>query len=61
MDELVNQVVQRTGIPQDKARMAVDVVLDFLKAKVPGPVAGQIDSALSGGGGLSGSLGKLGV
>lgn len=58
MDELVNQVAQRTGLAPDKARTAVDTVLGFLKTRLPGPIASQLDSALSGqGGGMAGGLG----
>lgn len=64
MDEIVSQVVQRTGIPEDKARMAVKVVLDQLRGRLPAPIASQLDSALGGGagggGGAAGSLGGLG-
>jgi hypothetical protein len=49
MDELINQVAQRTGLAPDKARTAVDTVLGFLKNKLPAPVASQLDGALSGG------------
>ncbi len=31
MEELVNQVVQKTGISQDQARQAVQVVLRYVK------------------------------
>jgi uncharacterized protein (DUF2267 family) len=48
MDELINQVAQRTGLAPDKARTAVDTVLGFLKTRLPGPIASQLDSALSG-------------
>lgn len=64
MDELVKLVSQKTGLPDDKARMAVQTVIDYLKKKLPAPVAGQIDAALSGGGvagaakSLGGMLGK---
>lgn len=51
MDELVNQVAQRTGLAPDKARTAVDTVLGFLKTRLPGPIAAQLDSAVAGGGG----------
>jgi len=64
MNELISQVVQRTGIPEDKARMAVETVLGFLKTKLPAPIAGQIDNVVGGGGGEGGGLsdvaGKLG-
>jgi hypothetical protein len=57
MEELVKMVAQRVGIPEDKARMAVDVVVNQLKSKLPGPVSGQIDNAISGQGG--GGLGDM--
>ena len=61
MDELVKQVASRIGVPEDKARMAVELVVQHLKGKLPGPLASQIDAALSeSGGGLGGMLGQLG-
>jgi uncharacterized protein (DUF2267 family) len=51
MDQLVQLVAEKTGIDTDKAKEAVDAVLAFLKEKLPEPVAGQIDSLLSGGSG----------
>ena len=50
MDELIKLVSKKTGLPEDKAKVAVQVVVDFLKKKLPAPVAGQIDSVLKGGG-----------
>ena len=65
MDELVNQVQAKTGLSHDQAMAAAQAVIDFLKAKLPGPVAGQLDSVLKGGGnigdaakGLGGMFGK---
>jgi hypothetical protein len=52
MDELVKLVVQKTGLPDATARIAVQTVIDYLKKKLPGPIAGQIDTVLQGGGGL---------
>ena len=61
MDELVKMVSQKTGLPDDKARMAVQTVVDYIKKKLPGPVAGQIDSVLQGGsGGLADAAKGLG-
>jgi hypothetical protein len=57
MDQLVNQISQQTGIPQDRARQAVQMTVDFLKGKLPAPVAQQLDSAMGGqgmGGGMFG-------
>jgi uncharacterized protein (DUF2267 family) len=63
MDELVKLVSQKTGISQDQAKMAVETVLNFLKQKLPAPIAGQIDAALNGDGqnlvkGLGSMFGK---
>jgi uncharacterized protein (DUF2267 family) len=67
MDELINQVAQRTGLAPDKARTAVETVLGFIKTRLPAPVASQLESALSGSGtesttdiakGLGGMLGN---
>ncbi len=52
MDELVKAVSQKTGLPEDQARQAAQVVIDYLKGKLPAPVAGQIDAVLQGGGGM---------
>jgi uncharacterized protein (DUF2267 family) len=49
MDELINLVVQKTGISQDDARKAVEVIVSALKSKLPGPIAGHLDSFISGG------------
>ena len=65
MNELVQMVAQRTGIGEDKARQAVQVVLEHLKGRLPGPLASQLDNYLQGqqgseGGGLGNLLGKVG-
>lgn len=49
MDELIKLVAQKTGLPQEKAKIAVDTVINFLKKKLPPSVAGQLDSLLAGG------------
>jgi uncharacterized protein (DUF2267 family) len=60
MDELVKLVVQKTGISEDQARQAVTVVINFLKERLPAPIASQVDGLLSGqGGGAGGMLGGL--
>jgi hypothetical protein len=55
MDELIKTVAQRTGLGEDKARVAVDTVINFLKGRLPGPVASQLDGALGGGAGAGGA------
>jgi len=42
MDELVNLVVKKTGISQDDARKAVEVIVSALKSKLPGPIASHL-------------------
>ena len=58
MQQLIEQVTQRAGIPEEKARTAVDTVVGYLKERLPGPIASQLDGAVSGqssGGGITGA------
>lgn len=55
MEELYTLVAKKTGLPHDQAKMAVDTVLDFLKKKLPAPVAAQVDAVLTG----SGTMGAV--
>lgn len=48
MDELINLVVTKTGLPKETAKKVVAVIVDFLKKKLPAPVAAQVESVLSG-------------
>jgi hypothetical protein len=48
MNELINQITQRTGISQNQAQQAVQVVVGFLKQRLPAPVASQLGSFVSG-------------
>ena len=63
MDQLVKLVSERTGLPEEQARAAVDTVIGFLKERLPAPIASQIDSVLGGSGpslgGLAGGLGGI--
>ncbi len=56
MEELINQVAQRTGLAPDKARTAVETVLNFAKTRLPAPIATQLESALAGGSGGGGGF-----
>ncbi|HEX9115110.1 MAG TPA: DUF2267 domain-containing protein [Anaerolineae bacterium] len=49
MDEVINLVADRAHITPDQARIAVQTVTDFLKQKLPAPVASQVDAVMSGG------------
>ncbi len=58
MDELVKQIVAKTGISEDQARSAAETVVGFLKSKLPESLAGHVDSAL---GSAAGALGGLDI
>ena len=47
MNELVNLIVKKTGIPAATAQIIVKLVVDYLKKKLPAPVGAQIDGLLS--------------
>lgn len=61
MDELVKLVSEKTGLSEEMSKVAVETVLNYLKDKLPAPIAGQIDNVLEGkaDGGLAGGLGGL--
>ena len=59
MDELAQQVAERTGLSQEASREASEAVLSILKEKLPAPIAGQIDGFLAGSTSLD-DLGDLG-
>lgn len=46
MDELVKTVSEETGLPEEKARQAAAVTVDFLKKKLPPPIAKHVDDVL---------------
>jgi hypothetical protein len=48
MDKLVFTVMEKTGLPEDKARAAVVAVIGYLKQQLPRDAARAIDSAVSG-------------
>ena len=58
MDELVKLLGQKFGLKDDTAKQVVTTVAEFLKKKLPAPMAGQIDSLLAGGKADLGSLAK---
>ena len=49
MDELVKLVSEKTGLDKEMSETVVKLVLDFVKEKLPAPVAGQLDAVLEGG------------
>lgn len=48
LNEIINKVAEKTGISTETAATAVTTVLDFLKQKLPAPIATQIEGLLSG-------------
>lgn len=56
MDELINQIVAKTGINEAQARSAAETVVGFLKDKLPAAVSGHLDSVL---GSAAGALGNV--
>ena len=48
-EQVVNLIVKKTWISQENAQKAVLVVFDFLKTKLPAPIASQVDSFLNTG------------
>jgi hypothetical protein len=61
MEELVKLVSQKAGIPEAQAKTAVETVVNFLKQKLPQPIAAQIDAVIAGGkaGDIASGLGGL--
>jgi hypothetical protein len=47
-EQLTNLIVTKTGITQENAQKAVLVVFDFLKTKLPAPIASQLEPFLTG-------------
>jgi nucleoid DNA-binding protein len=52
MEELVALVSKKTGLSKDQSSAAVKVVIDFIKSKLPAPIAAEVDAVLKGGGAL---------
>lgn len=71
MEELTSLLAKRVGISEKQARTAVETVVEFLKARLPAPLSGFLDTLLGQGGtldqagdilgGLGGLLGGLGI
>ena len=58
MDELIKQVTKKAGISEKQAQQAVETTLEFLKEKLPAPIASQVEGVL--GGGKAPDLGDVG-
>lgn len=47
MDQLVQQIAAQTGLPADQAREVVQTVVNYIKEKLPAPIAAQVDGFLN--------------
>lgn len=56
MEELVNLIVKKTNLPKETARNVVNIVIQFLKDKLPDTFDALIDKVL-----VAGSNGKLDI
>lgn len=58
--QIVQMIQEKAGISEQQATMALNTVVDFLKDKLPEPIAGQLDAVLKGGSAdMLGQLGNL--
>lgn len=48
MDEIIKLVSEKTGLSEEMAEEAVTLVLDYVKEKLPDPIAGRLDTLLEG-------------
>lgn len=63
MEEIVKLVSSKTGLPEDAARAAVEVVIGAIEQKLPAPIAAQLRASIAGpaaGGALGAIAGVLG-
>jgi hypothetical protein len=61
MNEIIQRLVEKVGLSEEQATSAVNMVVQFLDERLPGPVASQIDSLMSGSGGIADKLGGMGA
>ena len=52
-------VSAKTGLSEEMSQTAVEVVMDYLKAKLPPPIAAQVGAVLDGAGGGSAAGGVV--
>jgi hypothetical protein len=59
MNEMIQRLIEKTGLSEEQATTAADTVLQFLKEKLPSPLASQLDSLSDGANGRSGMSGGM--
>lgn len=59
--ELVQRIVDSTGISEDAANKAIDAVVNYVKEHAPAPIASEVESYLTGDATIAGAAqGALG-
>ena len=48
MEHIIKMITEKTGISNEQATTAVNVVTDYIKEKLPAGMAGQLDGLLKG-------------
>lgn len=60
MNELIQRLIDKTGLSEEQAASAMQTVVGFVKEKLPAPIAAQVESVLAGGSAGGGALGNIG-
>ena len=60
MNELLEQLKSKVGLDDGQAGGAIQTVIEFIKDKLPEPIAGQVENMLGGGDGEDGEGGGIG-
>lgn len=59
MNEIIQRLMERIGLPEDKVQTAVNTVIGFLKERLPEPLASLVDYFLDSSSEMPKSLGGL--
>jgi hypothetical protein len=49
VDDLIQQIQDKTGLPVDKAQDVIETVVNYISEKLPGPIGDQVKGFLEGG------------
>jgi uncharacterized protein YjbJ (UPF0337 family) len=53
MDDLINQIVEKTGVTAQQAKDGVGMAVEWVKDKLPSDVVDQLGGLLDGAGGMA--------
>lgn len=51
MNDIIQRLVDKSGLSEEQAASAVQTVVGFIKEKLPAPIAAQVESIVGGAGG----------